>query len=114
MSGMKDFKHLSYASSLCGKCSEVCPVKIDIHKMLLLNRRDAVKEGLNSGTESMGWKAWRLGMMKRKMMDMLNGNWKNSILKAFFKKSWGKKRSLPSVSKDSFSKQWTENKVTAD
>ncbi len=32
--GMEDFKHLSYASSLCGKCSEVCPVKIDIHKML--------------------------------------------------------------------------------
>src|ERR1700760_3632774 len=42
MRGMENFKHLSYASSLCGKCTEVCPVKIDIHKMLLLNRRDAV------------------------------------------------------------------------
>jgi L-lactate dehydrogenase complex protein LldF len=115
MSGMKDFKHLSYASSLCGKCSEVCPVKIDIHKMLLLNRRDAVKEGLNSGAESIGWKAWRIGMMTRKMMDMLNGNWKNSILKTFFKKSWGQKRALPGVSKESFSKQWVKNnKETAD
>jgi len=26
MAGMKEFKHLSYASSLCGKCTEVCPV----------------------------------------------------------------------------------------
>src|ERR1700744_5852465 len=39
LAGMDKFKHLSYASSLCGACSAVCPVKIDIHKMLLLNRR---------------------------------------------------------------------------
>jgi L-lactate utilization protein LutB len=32
MRGMEEFKHLSYASSLCGKCTEVCPVKIDIHQ----------------------------------------------------------------------------------
>ena len=37
-----NYKHLSYASSLCGKCSEVCPVKIDLHKLLLQNRNDAV------------------------------------------------------------------------
>src|SRR5690606_735113 len=71
--GMDEFKHLSYASSLCGKCSEVCPVKIEIHKMLLLNRRDAVKEGLNSKVESIGWKAWKKGMLKRGWMDMVSG-----------------------------------------
>jgi L-lactate dehydrogenase complex protein LldF len=54
MRGMEEFKHLSNASSLCGKCSEVCPVKIEIHKMLLLNRRDAVKEGDITKAESMG------------------------------------------------------------
>jgi L-lactate dehydrogenase complex protein LldF len=56
MAGMKEFKHLSYASSLCGKCSEVCPVKIEIHKMLLLNRRDSVNEGLNPTAENIGGK----------------------------------------------------------
>src|SRR6187402_418252 len=55
MRGMEDFKHLSYSSSLCGACSEVCPVKIDIHKMLLLNRRDSVKEKLNTKKEGWGW-----------------------------------------------------------
>jgi L-lactate dehydrogenase complex protein LldF len=54
MRGMEEFKHLSYASSLCGKCTEVCPVKIDIHKMLLLNRRDAVNEGLGYHQRKMG------------------------------------------------------------
>jgi L-lactate dehydrogenase complex protein LldF len=40
--GLTDWKHLSYASSLCGACTEVCPVKIDLHHHLLHNRRNAV------------------------------------------------------------------------
>ncbi|HXH99253.1 MAG TPA: LutB/LldF family L-lactate oxidation iron-sulfur protein [Sphingobacteriaceae bacterium] len=108
LQGMKDFKHLSYASTLCGKCSEVCPVKIDIHKMLLLNRRDAVADGYKTKTESLGWSAWKTGMIKRKWMDMLGGGWKNFLLKSFFKKAWGKERNLPQVADQSFSKQWKD------
>ncbi len=108
LSGMADFKHLSYASSLCGKCTEVCPAKIDIHNMLLLNRRDAVAKGLSSGTESLGWKGWKKAMMKRSMMDLVNSKWKNFFLKLFFKKSWGKYRAMPKVAAKSFSKQWQE------
>lgn len=108
MAGMKEFKHLSYASSLCGKCTEVCPVKIDIHKMLLLNRRDAVNEGLSPKTESIGWKGWKIGMSNRKKMDMVGGKFKNFLLRSFFKKSWGKHRNLPEVAEKSFSKQWQE------
>lgn len=106
--GMEDFKHLSYASSLCGKCSEVCPVKIDIHKMLLLNRRDSVTSGMNSGTEKIGWRAWQKGMLKRSLMDFVGGKWKNFLLKAFFRKSWGSHREMPVVNTKSFSKQWQE------
>jgi L-lactate dehydrogenase complex protein LldF len=40
--GLMDWKHLSYASSLCGACTETCPVKIDLHHHLLHNRRNAV------------------------------------------------------------------------
>ena len=108
MAGMKEFKHLSYASSLCGKCTEVCPVKIDIHKMLLLNRRDSVQQGLSPFSENMGWKGWKTGMLKRKTMDMFGGKFKNLMLQTFFKKSWGKHRELPKVAEKSFSKQWKE------
>lgn len=76
--------------------------------MLLLNRRDAVQEGLSSRAESLGWKGWKMGMMKRKMMDMLGGKFKNSILKRFFTKSWGNHRVLPKVAEKSFSKLWKE------
>ncbi len=111
MRGMEEFKHLSYASSLCGKCTEVCPVKIDIHKMLLINRRDAVQEGYSSTVERMGWSMWVKGMMKRSLMDMLGRRWKNVLLALFFKRSWGIYRKLPKVASKSFSKQWEEEQA---
>jgi L-lactate dehydrogenase complex protein LldF len=40
--GVDDYKHLSYASSLCGNCTEVCPVRINLHELLLDNRHEAV------------------------------------------------------------------------
>src|SRR4051794_17552838 len=39
--GLQDWKHLSFASSLCGACTETCPVKINLHHHLLQNRRNA-------------------------------------------------------------------------
>jgi L-lactate dehydrogenase complex protein LldF len=39
---LQDWKHLSNASSLCGACTETCPMKIDLHHHLLQNRRNAV------------------------------------------------------------------------
>src|SRR4051812_27081964 len=42
--GLQSWKHLSYASSLCGACTETCPVKIDLHHHLLQNRRNAAKQ----------------------------------------------------------------------
>lgn len=107
--GMKDFKHLSYASSLCGKCSEVCPVKIDIHKMLLLNRRDAAAANENTTTENIGWNLWKKGMKKRSLMDFFGGKMKNFFLKTFFKKGWGKYREMPEVAEKSFAKRWEEH-----
>lgn len=109
--GMEEFKHLSYASSLCGKCSEVCPVKIDIHKMLLLNRRDAVKESLNPKTEKWGWFFWKKGMLKRSLMDKFGGKFKNFFLSKFFKKYWGAKRKLPTLAEESFSTYYKKNNL---
>jgi len=108
MKGMEDFKHLSYASSLCGKCTEVCPVKIDIHKMLLLNRRDAVSDHLITTKERWGWAAWTKGMLSRKLTDYFSGKTKNYLLKTFFKKTWGHLREMPKVADKSFAKRWQE------
>jgi len=60
--------HLADASSLCGACVEVCPVKIPITDILLRLRHDkAVNKrnipftksgGLEAKTESLIWKCW--------------------------------------------------------
>src|SRR5260221_8858711 len=42
--GLQDWKHLSFASSLCGACTETCPVKINLHHHLLHNRRNASRQ----------------------------------------------------------------------
>ncbi|MET4083661.1 L-lactate dehydrogenase complex protein LldF [Pedobacter sp. UYP30] len=114
LKGMEEFKHLSYASTLCGKCSEVCPVKIDIHKMLLLNRRDATESHQNSKVEEIGWNLFSKMMKNRKWMDFFSGSTKNFILKTFFKKSFGKHRELPKVADKSFAKQWAEKSNKKD
>jgi len=41
--GIADWNHLSGASSLCGACTDACPVRIDIHHHLLHNRRNAAR-----------------------------------------------------------------------
>jgi L-lactate dehydrogenase complex protein LldF len=44
LGGYEKYKELPYASSLCGACTEVCPVKIPIHKLLILHRRKIVED----------------------------------------------------------------------
>jgi len=112
LQGMENFKHLSYASSLCGKCTEVCPVKIDIHKMLLLNRRDAVKDGLVPSKEKWGWAIWKKGMLSRKLEDFFSGKTKNFLMRKFFQKTWGHYRDMPQVAEKSFAQQWQEKNQT--
>lgn len=107
--GMKEFKHLSYSSSLCGKCTEVCPVKIDLHKLLLYNRRDSVKEKTSSSTENLTWVFWKKAMMKRKTMEKGGATLKNFMLNQFFKKQWGSRRELPKVAPKSFNQIWKES-----
>lgn len=108
LNGMKEFKHLSYASSLCGKCTEVCPVGIDIQKMLLLNRRDSVAEDLTPAAEKRMWKGFTYVIQRRKLIDFFSGKLKNFFARNFFKKAWGPNRELPEFPKKSFSQQWKE------
>ncbi len=111
LQGMQEFKHLSYASTLCGKCTEVCPVKIDIHKLLLANRRDTIKKGFSTKTENWMWFFWKGAMLKRSKMDKGGAKLKNFMLKQFFKKQWGERRELPQVAPRSFNQIWKDRKA---
>ncbi|MDW8296965.1 MAG: LutB/LldF family L-lactate oxidation iron-sulfur protein [Raineya sp.] len=106
--GMKEYKHLSFASSLCGACSAVCPVKIPIHNLLLLNRKQSVEEKQSTFWERLGFRLWKKAMLSRKLMDFFSAKTKNKWLKRLFGKTWGKRRIMPQIAEKSFAEQWEE------
>lgn len=107
--GLKEYNHLSSACSVCGKCTEVCPVKIPLHHMLLINRRDAVRAGAGGFIWNSGMKGYEYAFSKRSRLDFLGGNSKN-IFTLLGANALGKKKQLPKMADQSFSKQWTTKK----
>lgn len=104
---MGEWKHLSFASSLCGNCTEVCPVKINLHELLLENRYESVAYGSSSLAERLAWKAWRIASMNRAMMNLGNGQLKNWIVNKMFK-GWNTHRSDLNFSGKTFNQLWKE------
>ncbi|MEL7585772.1 MAG: LutB/LldF family L-lactate oxidation iron-sulfur protein [Prolixibacteraceae bacterium] len=103
--GLDEYNHLSSACSVCGKCTEVCPVKIPLHNMLLYNRRDAVKQGYGKLTWNIGMKAFEYAFMNRKRLDALSGSSKNKLA-LLGKNAMGNQKELPEFAEKSFSQQW--------
>lgn len=109
LAGLEEFKHLSYASSLCGACTSVCPVKIDIHNLLLQNRRKSVKEKFFTKSEGFVWKLWLRAMKSRRLMNAAPAWLKNQVLGIAIKETWGRRRTLPQLAPRSFNQLWKEN-----
>ena len=84
MLGMKDYKHLSFASTLCGACTDVCPVKIPLHDLLLLNRRDAVTQNYTTSSERLFIKRSTKVLLKRKWVDFFSVKTKRFFISFFF------------------------------
>ena len=110
LQGMEEFKHLSFASSLCGKCTDVCPVRIDLHKLLLYNRRDSVEQNSNAFSEKFVFNVWKKAMLNRSLMNGGGSKIKNFMLRNFFRSKWGERRELPQVSPKSFNEMWKSSR----
>jgi len=106
---MQEWKHLSHASSLCGNCTQVCAVKINLHELLLENRHEAREEGFVPFTEKIAWKLWKTAMLRRKMMNVANGNVKSKLINTIGK-AWTQHRSKLEFPKKSFNEQWVEKR----
>ena len=107
--GMKEYNHLSFASSLCGKCTEVCPVKIPLHELLLHNRHEAVMRKYVSYTWRTIVSGWKMVMLHRWMIDKPGSRMKNRMIHRFGKKMWGPRRTLPKIAPKSFHELWKES-----
>jgi len=115
--GLQNWKHLSGASSLCGACTEACPVKIDIHHHLLHNRRNAVAE------KPLWWEKWvwrgfafamrrpwlyrlgvRLAPLAQKLHPVIQGTPLDPL------QAWTQTREFPEAAPTSFHDLWQQRK----
>lgn len=113
LGGYEDYKELPYASSLCGACTEVCPVKIPLHEQLILHRKKIVEE---EGKADLGEKMMMKGfeaVAKRSKMFHTATNLAPTLAKPFTKddtiqkgpfllRHWTEARNLPAPQKVRF------------
>jgi L-lactate dehydrogenase complex protein LldF len=102
-----EWNHLSHASSLCGGCTEVCAVKINLHELLLNNRRETVRLGKGNMMEKIAWAVWQQSMLFRPAMNLGNSKLKNWMVNKIFK-GWVTHRSDLHFPEKTFNQQWKE------
>nr|WP_245349979.1 LutB/LldF family L-lactate oxidation iron-sulfur protein [Cytobacillus eiseniae] len=120
LGGYDEYKELPYASTLCGACTEVCPVKIPLHQLLHKHREIIVeKEGKAPISEKLAMKAFGLGAASPTLYK-LGSKIAPSAMQPFVVKGvistgpgplkeWTKIREFPSPNKERF-RDWFKNR----
>jgi len=110
LQGMEHSTSLPYASSLCGACYEVCPVKINIPEILIHLRRKIVESGGAPLTERMGMSAAGFAMQDsgrlgtaQKLVQL-----GRAPLDAIGLPGWSTARDLPDIPKQTFREWWKQ------
>jgi L-lactate dehydrogenase complex protein LldF len=116
LAGLDQATPLPYASTLCGDCKQVCPVDIDIPRMLLDLRRDLVAAGHGETLWKWGMKAWAAGNSQPqrfawggKIASKLSNHIPLDKLPGPLK-GWTDYREPPQFAAQSFRQWWRENK----
>jgi L-lactate dehydrogenase complex protein LldF len=123
--GVENARELPFASSLCGACREVCPVRINIPD-LLLHLRAQVQETTEAPapvdslvSERMSMRVWRWLMTSRRryVWSARLARWGQTLFAregwirgfpAFPFSSWTEGRDLPALAAQSFRERWKE------
>ena len=112
---MREYADLPFASTLCGSCSNVCPVKINIHEQLYTWRQVLTKEGHAPKTKTAAMKAMATTLSKPGLFSFA-GKWGRKMMKAFpwminnKMNPWYKQRELPEPPKQSFTEWYKKNR----
>ena len=112
---MKKYADLPFASTLCGSCSNVCPVKIDIHDQLYKWRQVLVKNGHVNAGKSFGMKGMATILSSPRIF-----KWSGTLGRTFMKylpflinnkfNPWYKHRDMPQPPAQSFNTWYRQNK----
>ena len=112
---MRKYADLPFASTLCGSCSNVCPVKIDIHDQLYKWRQVLMKEGYGSTIKKMGMKGMTFTLSHPGFYQFAGkaGRWAMKDAPFIINNKlnpWYKQRDMPSPPKESFGEWYKKNR----
>lgn len=103
---------LPFASSLCGACKDVCPVKIDIPRLLLALRSDVIRWNQRESRgriERWSFRMWSLAMRHPLLYEM-GGMLAEAAMPALANfgplKAWNSQREIPEPAAKSFRQVW--------
>ena len=113
---LNEYSDLPLASSLCGSCTDICPVKINIHEQLYRWRQNIGKQGLIPTLKMRVIKKTAKVLADSKSfvfyskMTRMAINWTPRFLLYNQLNVWGKHRELPKPPKESFRKWYQKNR----
>ena len=112
---MKANADLPFASTLCGSCSNVCPVKINIHEQLWKWRQVITEEGYVAPGKKIGMKGMAF-LFSKPALYRFSGKMGRWVMRLFpfitnnKLNPWYKQREMPEAPKQSFRDWYVKNK----
>ena len=100
---VKKYGKLSFASTLCGSCTNVCPVEINLHEQLFAYRslyKESVKEPKDRAYKLAFWVLNNPAVYKFAL------KFAKYLPHFLYKNAWGKDRAVPKLAKKTFSEIW--------
>jgi L-lactate dehydrogenase complex protein LldF len=106
--GIQKAAQLPYASSLCGACRDVCPVKIDIPQ-LLLHLRGEISQRKGTATERLVFKGWARVMTSPSLykLSSIAGRILQRVMP--ISRAWTNGRDLRRIESKSFHDLWADD-----
>ncbi|MEO1599578.1 MAG: LutB/LldF family L-lactate oxidation iron-sulfur protein [Pseudomonadota bacterium] len=100
--GIEQGRHLPNASTFCGRCESVCPMRIPLPKMMRSYRAREFEKGLTPGAARYGLRAWRAVASRPKLY-----RWVSRAANLWLKLvAWGK----PRTQRMPFGTGWTKHR----
>ena len=120
MKGLAEGAPLPNASTLCGACADVCPVKIPLHELLVELRADERDQGLKNPAEVFGMKAFAAVMSRAGILEAME-RFIGVISQLLYKEGkapwlpfklsgWTDRRDFPAPAPQPFRKLWKKQR----
>ncbi len=120
LKGIENAKHLPNASTFCGRCEEVCPMRIPLPKMMRHWREKEFEKHLTPGGIRTGLKLWAFAVKRPKLYQLGTriaarvlgnlGRAKGRMTSVPLASGWTRYRDFPAPQGKTFQQMWKERR----